>query len=78
MLQTLGIKYDKERKEEVAALRRLRNKKLRGEPLLEAELLLLQTLGKKYDKERKEDLAVLKRQRPEHLRGKPLSEAEHI
>ena len=57
---------------------RLRSKKLRGEPLLEAEQLLLKTLGKRYDKERKEDLAVLKRQRPEHARGKPLSEAEQI
>ena len=43
---------------------RLRSKKVRGEPLLEAEQLLLKTLGKRYDKERKEDLAVLKRQRP--------------
>jgi hypothetical protein len=43
LLQTLGKKYDKERKEELAELGRLRQKQLCGEPLSEAkaELQLL-------------------------------------
>jgi hypothetical protein len=41
LLQTLGIKYDKERKEEMAALRRLRKNNLRGKPLSEAEHIKL-------------------------------------